>query len=169
MMHGRKNIKLRYWAFLFRKMRGTSWLAKDVLAPQEDSSVMFLVSLASNFSCFVVCFIRWLVNWLVGTLVVWFAFVSVGLVGWFAGWLVGLVGFVDWSASLVGWFGWMVDFVGCLASCLVCLVGWVIGRSVSLLVWTHGRVCPILMTNVNKSFACFIQSVQSDTAHMVVA
>jgi hypothetical protein len=67
---------------------------------------MFLVSLASNFSCFV-GFFHEVAGW---------------LGGWVVGWLVGLVS-----------FGWMVDFVGWLASRLVCFVGWLISRSVSLL------------------------------------
>jgi hypothetical protein len=65
-------------------------------------------------------------GWYVGCLV-WFV-----LVDW-------LVGFVSWSVSLVRWvlFVWMGDFVGWLASCLVCLVGlfdWLVGRSVGQVV-----------------------------------
>jgi hypothetical protein len=51
---------------------------------------------------------------------------------------------------------------------LFVLVAWLIGRSVVWLVCTRERMYPILMTNVNKSFTCFVQSVQSDTAHMAV-
>jgi hypothetical protein len=54
----------------------------------------------------------WLVGWYVGCLV-WF--VSIG-------WLVSSVGRFRWLVGLV-WFGWVGDFVGWLASCLVCLVG----------------------------------------------
>jgi len=72
-------------------MRGTSCLAKDVLVPQEGSSVMCLVSLASNFSCFVRSF-YYVASWLV-------------VLFWFVGWF-GLVG---WFISFVGWLVvWLV-------------------------------------------------------------